>query len=65
MTLTATLEQRVATIEKEVAELKDRVFHSDETRPWYKKMIGSMKDYPEFEEVVRLGGEIRKADVSR
>jgi len=65
MSQTATLEQRVATIEREVAELKDRVIHSEETRPWYERMIGSMKDYPEFEEVVRLGREIRKADVSR
>jgi hypothetical protein len=65
MPQTVTLEQRVATIEKEVAELKNRVHRSEATRAWYEKMIGSMKDYPEFEEVVRLGREIRKADLSR
>ena len=25
-------------------------------------MVGSMKDYPEFAEVVRLGRELRKAE---
>jgi len=64
MSQAVTLEQRVATIEKDVAELKDRVYRSEAARPWYGKMIGSMKDYPEFEEVVRLGREIRKSDVS-
>lgn len=62
MSPTATLEARLASIEKDVADLKDHVFRSDQARPWYEKMIGSMKDFPEFDEVVKLGREIRKAD---
>jgi len=59
---TATLEARVTSIEKDIAELKDRVFRSDRARPWYETMVGSTKDFPEFDEVVKLGREIRKAD---
>jgi hypothetical protein len=63
MSNNATLESRLDAVERDVAELKRRVINAPpEGRPWYERMIGSMKDYPEFEEVGRLGREIRKAD---
>ena len=64
MSENAALEERLTAVEKEVAELKDHVFRSQRARPWFEKMIGSMKDYPEFTEVVRLGRETRKADAA-
>jgi len=53
-----TLEERLAAVERDLAELKDHVFHEAAERPWFEKMIGSMRGYPEFEEVIKLGREI-------
>ena len=56
------LETRLDLVEKEVADLKRPVFGDGGTRPWYERMVGSMRDYPEFGEVVRLGREFRKTE---
>jgi hypothetical protein len=56
------LEERLTAVERDLADLRNHVLGSRRAAPWFKKMIGSMKDYPEFEEVVQLGREIRKAD---
>ena len=57
-----TLEQRVTSLEAEVAELKKLLAGLPAGSDWIQHFSGSMKDYPEFEEVVRLGREIRRAD---
>ena len=62
MSANQTLEARLAVVEKDVAELKTAVFVQRSQRPWYEKMVGSMKDFPEFEQVAQLGREFRKAD---
>lgn len=57
-----TVEERLDALERDVAWLKQRLGEVL-TRPnWLEQISGSMKDYPEFEEVVRLGREIRQAD---
>ena len=58
------LEHRIAVLEAEIADLKRRVEHlsPSEAQNWLKDLIGSMKDFPEFEEVARLGAEIRRAE---
>lgn len=60
------LDQRVATLEDEVAALKKRVDEavSIKGKSWIDKISGSMKDFPEFDEVARLGAEIRRADTA-
>jgi hypothetical protein len=59
-----TVEQRVAILEKEVAELKQHLPrpHKPGTN-WLDQVSGSLKDYPEFDEVLRFGHEIRQANV--
>ncbi len=57
-----TLEARLEAVERDVAQLKDLVGRAPEMRPWYERMVGSMKDYPEFADVVRLGRELRKVE---
>ena len=57
------LEERLAKVEQELAELKLRLADQDPRAQWFWKVRGSMAAFPEFEEVVRLGREIRKADV--
>lgn len=58
----ATLEERVAQLEREVAELKQRL-GADTTADWIEQIAGSFKDDPEFDEVLRLGAELRRSDV--
>lgn len=58
----ATIEQRLSALEKEVADLKTRLQTTNGAGYWLVRVAGSMKDYPEFAEVIRLGREIRQAD---
>ena len=62
MSEVSALEQRVSALEKEVAELRRRVRPRETVRDWLERISGSFKDDPEFEEVIRLGREIREAD---
>jgi hypothetical protein len=51
--------ERLAVLEKEVAELKLRV--EGNRGNWPDNVFGRMADFPEFDEVVRLGRELRDA----
>jgi hypothetical protein len=57
-----TLEQRLAALEREVVQLKQRLDQLAPGENWVDRVTGSMKDFPEFGEVLRLGAEIRRAD---
>lgn len=65
------IEDRVAALERELAQLKKQV--AGDKAPsegtgaaglvnWIDSMAGSMQDFPEFDEVIRLGREFRAAD---
>jgi hypothetical protein len=58
------LEQRVAMIEDDLASLRLRLEAAlpANGENWIERITGSMKDFPEFDEVVKLGAEIRRAD---
>lgn len=58
------LEERVAELEAEVQQLKQQreLGKSDDTVPWWKKIVGVYQDVPEFEEVVRFGQEWRRQE---
>ncbi|MGH7199229.1 MAG: hypothetical protein ACREJB_01400 [Planctomycetaceae bacterium] len=55
-----TLEERVALLEREMADLK-RQLAADKGN-WIEAISGTFRDVPEFDEVLRLGREIRQAD---
>lgn len=57
-----TMEQRLQALEQEVALLKQRLDQLQPQMSWIDRVSGSMKDEPEFGEVIRLGAEIRRAD---
>ncbi len=61
-----TIDQRLAAVEKEVAQLKSHMqqLATGEAEPWYLKHAGRFANDPDFDEIVRLGREIRKADCS-
>jgi hypothetical protein len=59
----STIEERLAQVEKELADLKSRMKSLDTPKKnWIKAISGSFKDDPDFAEIVRLGKEIRDAD---
>jgi len=62
MSHTTTLEDRLRELEDEVAELKRRAGRKETAGEWLDRISGRLAEYPEFEEVVRLGREIRQAD---
>jgi hypothetical protein len=55
------IEQRVAALEKEVADLKKQLESGSSKDHWVDEIVGSMKDFPEFDEVLHLGAEFRRS----
>lgn len=55
----ASVEDRLSALESEVANLRKQLASDPD---WISKISGSMEDYPEFDEVLRLGREIRNSD---
>jgi prefoldin subunit 5 len=56
-----TVEQRVSALESELAALQKRVDDLNASKNWIEEVSGSMKDYPEYDEVLRLGAEWRRS----
>ncbi len=59
----ASVEERLAKVEKEVAELKAKSQVETPRVGWSKKVEGSFESDPEYDEILRLGREERQADV--
>jgi len=64
-----TLEQRVAALESDVRALKlkgqAQLFSKANPNPnWVEEVAGSMKDFPEFEEVRKIIREMREAELA-
>lgn len=57
----ATLEQRLAELEREVAQIKRQLMPPASNGNWVDEISGSMQSIPEFEEAVRYGKEFRRA----
>ncbi len=56
------LETRVATLEKELAQMKQTLAESYKRKePWWLKVAGSFENDPTFDEAIRLGQEWRKS----
>jgi hypothetical protein len=56
-----TIEQRLASLEHEVAQIRLQIPERQAGENWVDQISGSMKKFPEFPEVVRLGREFRAA----
>lgn len=57
-----TLEQRLATIEHIVADLKLRIDSTPTPKNWLEKVIGSISDESAFLEALEFGKSLRYAD---
>ena len=58
------LEQRVTQLEKELRQVKAQLGARRQV-PWYRQILGEFKDDPVFDEIVRMGRQIREADRKR
>jgi hypothetical protein len=56
-----TIEERLIALEREV-ELLKKMDGRRSNRDWISAVIGSFADDPEFDEIVRLGRELRGLD---
>jgi hypothetical protein len=64
---TSSLEQRVESLESELLALKQQFQSLSARQPnsnWVNEVAGSMKDFPEFEEVRRLMREAREQELA-
>ena len=62
MSQTRCAEDRLATLEAEVAQIKSLLGVAYPPQNWLDRVVGSMSQYPDFQEVLRLGREFRQAD---
>jgi hypothetical protein len=62
--MTTTIEDRLAKVEHEVDQLKAAIRSSELKRGWLARLSGSRREDPVFDEIVRLGKEIRDAEVN-
>lgn len=58
----ASVEERLAKVEREVEELKAKSEGRQEKSGWLKKIEGTFKNDPDFLEIVKLGKEERDFD---
>jgi len=58
----ALIEQRLAAVEKAVAEIQRRLGDGAAVPNWVERFTGSFKDEPAFAEVVAYGRAFRSAD---
>lgn len=58
----ASIEERVAALEVEVARLKQQIEALNKpSGPWWQEISGAFADDPMFEEAMRLGREYRES----
>ena len=57
----STVEERLSALESEVQAVKQQLAEMGKPRAWLHEVAGSMDQWPEFEEVLRLGREFREA----
>ncbi|MDQ3010025.1 MAG: hypothetical protein M3X11_04905 [Acidobacteriota bacterium] len=58
----ALLELRLATLESEVAQLREQTdLNGASSGDWVDQIYGLFADYPDFNEVVRLGRQYRES----
>jgi hypothetical protein len=63
MATNTSLEERLAAVEAQVAQLQRQIVTSQPTN-WLQQITGSFKDEPAFEDVIAYGRAIRQGDES-
>ena len=58
----ASVEERLAKVEKEIEELKAKEENRSSKKGWLKKIEGAFHDDPDFLEIVKFGKEARDTE---
>ena len=53
------LEERVAHLEAEIAQIKNKIKNDSSSKPWWEQIAGTFADNPAHDEAMRLGREYR------
>jgi hypothetical protein len=53
------LEERVAHLEAEVAQLKNKIENGESSKPWWETIVGTFADNLAYDEAMQLGREYR------
>ena len=61
MSTAPSIEERLSALERQVEELKSK-FDQKSKGNWIEKITGTFENDPVFDEIVRLGAEIRRAE---
>jgi hypothetical protein len=62
MATETTIEGRLEAVEGAIEELRRKIEPRAINPNWLEQITGILRDFPEFEEVIRLGREFRMAD---
>jgi hypothetical protein len=57
----ASVEDRLSALESEVQDVKRQLARFSKPRAWLDEVTGSMDEWPEFDEVLRLGRAFRQS----
>ena len=57
----STVEERLSALESEVLAVKRQLATLGRPRAWLDEVAGSLDEWPEFDEVLRLGREFRQS----
>ena len=58
----STVEERLKLIEQELVRLKARVHAASSGKNWIEQITGTAKDDPVYDEICRMGREMRDAE---
>ena len=56
------LEERLAALEREVKDLRQRLERGQRAQDWHGRVYGSLSDVPEFEQVLWFGKKTGQSD---
>ncbi len=59
----ASVEERLANVEKDIAELKAKAQTETSRRGWVKKVEGTFRNDPVYDKILKLGREERLSDL--
>ena len=60
--MSVSLQERVAILEAEITEIKNKVESSTTTtKPWWEKITGTFADSPDYDKAMQLGEKYRES----
>ena len=64
MSVDPNVEQRLAALERAVADLQEKVTDQEPAKPWWHHIVGSFADEPAFDEVLQFARDARLSEAA-